>query len=235
MTTYFHLLIANILVLFSVVNPIGNAFVINNNYLINLDSEQRKVIIGKIARCAFFICIGGLFIGKFLLILFGLSVPIIQVAGGAIICRNGWAFFMNDPTPSQTEDETQADDIIAKNRQTQYSYLLNNIFYPLTFPTMIGAGTFSVLLTLAANASAARWGEMILNFSSVVIAIAIICFLVYIIFVNIVVVQKHLGREGNIVVRKMSSFFTICIGLKITVSGLTEIIVLIIEKVKPLI
>ena len=232
MTDYFHLFIANVLVLFSVVNPIGNSFVVNNNYLIALTDEQKKVIIRKVAFCAFWVCLVGFLVGKFLLALFGLSIPVIQIAGGAIICRNGWRFFMDEGTPSEDEEEKSEEPITSK--RLQYGYLLSNIFYPLTFPMVIGAGTFSVLLTLAANASSTQLTQTLLNFLIVIAAIAVICILIYIIFVNTAMVQKYLGREGNIVVKKMSSFFTICIGLKIALTGFGEIAVVIFEKIQAL-
>ncbi len=232
MMDYFHLFIANVLVLFSVVNPIGNSFVINNNYLIALTDDQKKVVIRKVAFCAFWVCVVGFLVGKFLLALFGLSIPVIQIAGGAIICRNGWRFFMDDGDSSEDDEEKSEEPVTSK--RLQYGYLLSNIFYPLTFPTMIGAGTFSVLLTLAANASSAQLTQTLINFVIVIMAIAVICVLIYIIFVNTAMVQKHLGREGNIVVKKMSSFFTICIGLKIVLTGFGEIAVVIFEKIQAL-
>ena len=234
MTDYFYLFIANVLVLFSVVNPIGNAFVINNNYLMALTDDQKKVVIRKVAFCGFWVCLVGFLVGKFLLALFGLSIPVIQIAGGAIICRNGWRFFMDDGDSPEEEDTVSEDIPHTSNKKMQYSYLLANIFYPLTFPTMIGAGTFSVLLTLAANATSTTVPQTLLNFLIVIIAIALICVLIYFIFVNTAMVQKKLGREGNIVVKKMTSFFTICIGLKITLTGFTEIAVVIFERIKPL-
>lgn len=230
MTEYFYLFIANVLVLFSVVNPIGNGFIVNNNYLAALSHEERKIIIWKIAKCAFLVCVGGLFIGKFLLALFGLSIPIIQLAGGMIICRSGWMLFFDDSSEVDNLNELPPE----KLQKMQYDYLSAHVFYPLTFPVMIGAGTFSTLLTLAANATTNEVLPTVFNFIVVVLAIAAICVVVYFTFVNIAAIQKYLGRDGNIVVKKMSSFFTICIGLKIVVSGFGGVSVMIVEKVSHL-
>lgn len=228
---YFHLFIANILVLFPVVNPIGSAFIVNNSFLTELTHEEKKIILRKVARYAFLLCVGGLFVGKFLLALFGLSIPIIQIAGGAIICRNGWLFFFDE---AGTTDDGKSDIPPERLKKMQFDYLSKNIFYPLTFPVVIGAGTFSVLMTLAANATTSTLMGTTMNFVVVVGSILAVCVLIYLIFVNIAQVQKYLGPEGNVVVKKLFSFFSICIGLKIITSGITEIAVVVFEKVKPL-
>ena len=224
---YFYLFIANILALFPIVNPVGTGFIINNNFLSALTVEEKKIILKKVARMSFFICVGALLIGKFLLALFGLSIPIIQIAGGAIICRNGWLFFLDDTSDEETDTISPE-----KLKKMQFDYLSQNIFYPLTFPVVIGAGTFSVILTLAANATATTIWNTVLNFGVVIGSIAAICLLMYLIFVNIAQVQKYLGREGKVVVKKLFSFFSLCIGLKIIFSGLGEMILVIYMKTK---
>ncbi len=229
MVDYFYLFIANILALFPIVNPVGTGFIVNNNFLSALSHEEKKIILKKVARMAFFICVGALLIGKFLLALFGLSIPIIQIAGGAIICRNGWLFFLDDTGNSDEETDAIPPE---KLKKMQFDYLSQNIFYPLTFPVVIGAGTFSVILTLAANATAPTIWNTVLNFVVVIGSIAAICVMMYLIFVNIAQVQKYLGREGKVVVKKLFSFFSLCIGLKIIFSGLGEVILTIYLKTK---
>ena len=115
MVDYFYLFIANILALFPIVNPVGTGFIVNNNFLSALNHEEKKIILKKVARMAFFICVGALLIGKFLLALFGLSIPIIQIAGGAIICRNGWLFFLDDTGNSD-------EQFIQLTGQTYFNY-----------------------------------------------------------------------------------------------------------------
>lgn len=74
--TFVHLLFIGIVALFPVVNPIGSAFMVNP-YLSKLPDDERKNAIKKITIYAFTFCVISLFIGHWILELFGISIPVI--------------------------------------------------------------------------------------------------------------------------------------------------------------
>ena len=53
-------------------------------------SALRATLAQKIAVNAFILLLGSLFIGAYVLDFFGLSVPIVQVGGGLVVCANAW-------------------------------------------------------------------------------------------------------------------------------------------------
>src|SRR6188474_1478533 len=89
--SWVHLVFIGIITLFPVVNPIGTAFILNP-YFDNLTRKERKNAVKKIALYAFSICTVTLFAGHWILELFGISIPVIQLAGGIMICKMGWEF-----------------------------------------------------------------------------------------------------------------------------------------------
>jgi multiple antibiotic resistance protein len=89
---YVHLLFVGIIALFPVVNPVGSAFIVSS-YFTGLSNADKKKAVNKIVLYAFSICTVSLFAGHWILELFGLSVPVIQVAGGIMIW--GGNFFFN--------------------------------------------------------------------------------------------------------------------------------------------
>lgn len=220
LSNFFQVVMMSAMALFPIVNPIGNAFVINN-FFVELNEEQRKQIVKKMIIRSFVLSVGALFMGRFVLALFGLSIPVIQIAGGALISRAGWSLLSADEHTDDGSDETAAGT--SRLKRFQYEYLLNNIFYPLTFPMTIGAGVLSTLFTLAANSTTSTggaWFQTIVYFFAIIVAIAIICGMLYFMLINTNAIEKRLGKEGKIVINKISAFFTICIGLQISLNGL---------------
>lgn len=85
---FLSLLFTGIIALFPLVNPIGSAFMVAP-YLAHLSAGDRKAAVGKITLYAFGLCVVSLFSGHYILQLFGISLPIVQLAGGILICKIG--------------------------------------------------------------------------------------------------------------------------------------------------
>ena len=78
--------ISAFMALFPVANPVGAGFLVNG-LLSGLDDEDRKSIIRRIITDYLLVGLGSLAVGHFVLTLFGLSLPVIQLGGGLLICR----------------------------------------------------------------------------------------------------------------------------------------------------
>ena len=209
-----HLVFIGIITLFPVVNPIGSAFILNP-YFDNLTRKERKNAVKKIALYAFAICTVTLFAGHWILQLFGLSIPVIQLAGGIMICKMGWEF-LSDGNAS-TENKVKAAhtaEAVAFNR------LQDKLFYPITFPVTTGAGTISVLFTLGARSNHEDMRDYLMNTGALIVAIIIICLLIYIFYVNTKTLVQYMGPKGENVVNRISAFLIFCVGLQIAVNGI---------------
>src|SRR3712207_660504 len=98
---------SSFMALFPVINPIGNSFIVNG-FLDGLEESQRRLAIKKIAANYLFIGIGSLLAGHFLLILFGLAIPIIQLGGGILICKTALSLLSDsDDNSDGSEDGTK--------------------------------------------------------------------------------------------------------------------------------
>ncbi|MBS1758677.1 MAG: MarC family protein [Bacteroidetes bacterium] len=208
--SFVNLLFIGVFALFPVVNPIGSAFMVNP-YLGKLPERDRRNAIKKITLYAFFICIFSLFAGHYILKLFGISIPVIQIAGGIMICKMGWELLSGDKTENNSNTDPQ---------QT----VAENLFYPLTFPVTTGAGTISVVFTLSAHSSDADWKTYLVNTFAIVSAILIMCVLVYIAYINAKTLIRRLGDNGKKVINQISAFLIFCVGLQIFITGIKAVI-----------
>lgn len=208
---FIHLLFIGVVALFPVVNPIGTAFVVMP-YFAHLDRAGKKRAVGQITLYAFCICTVTLIAGAWILKLFGLSIPVVQLAGGIMICRMGWEFLTSDKDESADSSDNAG---VAKPRSID-----DKLFYPLTFPLTTGAGTISVLLTLSAHGSDADLQQTLYNMLAILLAVVVMCVLIYVFFLNTQRFERYLGSQGERIFNRLIAFFIFCVGLQIAVTGI---------------
>ena len=216
--SFIHLLFIGIIALFPVVNPLGSAFIITP-YFTNLSKKEKNRAVKKITFYAFFICTVSLFAGHWVLELFGLSVPVIQLAGGIMICKIGWEFLSSDK---------KQGDTAANNKDTyqinSYDRISDKLFYPITFPVTTGAGTISVLFTLSAHTARANFSDYLINTSAIFLAIVVMSILIYIFYRNTKTIIHYVGSKGEMIINRISAFLIFCVGLQIAITGISSLV-----------
>ncbi len=213
---FIYTFISSFIALFPVVNPIGSAFIVNG-YFEGIDDSQRKSAIKKIVFYCLIIAIGSLLAGHFVLLLFGLAIPVIQIGGGIIIAKTGIDWLLDSKSASKNSDH----DTIKNMNMDDIS---GKLFYPLSFPLSMGPGTISVIITLMATASVK--GNMILSgihYLSIILAILILLTIFYLIMLHAPRITRRLGHSGNVVINKLIAFITFCIGIQIIVTGIAKV------------
>ena len=132
-----------------------------------------------------------------------------------MICKMGWEFLSagNNSTESQVKAAHTAAAVASDRLQ-------DKLFYPITFPVTTGAGTISVLFTLGARSTHEDMREYFLNTGALIIAIIVICALIYIFYVNTKTLIQYMGPKGENVVNRISAFLIFCVGLQIAVNGI---------------
>lgn len=209
---FVHLVFISAVALFPVVNPVGSAFVVMP-YLTQLDDAGKRRAVYLITLYAFCICTVTLLVGQWILKLFGLSIPVVQLAGGIMICRSGWEMLGSGSAPRNAGGGKEA--VAEQNRETE-----EQLFFPLTFPITTGAGTVSVLLTLSAHAAAnSNLAQQALHMGAIMLAVVFMCALVYLFYLNTQRIRSYLGSRGEAIFNRMIAFFIFCVGLQIASSG----------------
>ncbi|MFT4024396.1 MAG: MarC family protein [Flavihumibacter sp.] len=208
--TFLQLMFFSLIALFPVVNPVGTAFIVSP-YFSGLSDKEKKVAVKKITLNAFCICAVTVFVGHWVLEIFGLSIPIIQLAGGIMICKMGWDSLSDDKEP---------DHPSAISTTSPFENLKGKLFYPITFPITTGAGTISVLFTLSAHSAKAGIHNYFINTGAVLLAVVCICILIYILYLNTKRFIQFFGSKGEKIINRIFSFLIFCVGLQIAVSGI---------------
>jgi multiple antibiotic resistance protein len=212
---FLHTIFIAFLTLFPVVNPIGSAFIIDP-LLGDLSFSERKRASKKIALYCLTICTVSAVIGSWILKLFGLSIPIVQVAGGVMICQMGWKLLTSD-------DQVKGEKETARPQKRPVD-LDNILFYPISFPMTTGAGTISVILTLSAHEEEINILNHMMNLSALFLAIVLICLIIYIFYSNTARLIHRLGPRGEQIVNRLSAFLVFCIGMQIAWAGVKTLL-----------
>lgn len=203
---------SSFMALFPVINPLGNGFVVNG-FFANLDPSQRKTAIQKLTINFIMIGVGTLLIGHLFLLIFGLAIPVIQLGGGILICKTAIEL-LGDSNSSDKEGTSQNVDSF------KWKSIEQKIFYPITFPISIGPGSISVIFTLMASASVK--GKLLHTGINYLVIICMAGILYVFLSQGQRIIQK-LGPVGNQIINKLVAFFTFCIGIQISVTGISQI------------
>ncbi|MBB3186594.1 MarC family protein [Microbacter margulisiae] len=214
--SFLHLVFIGFVALFPVVNPIGTAFILNP-YFSSLTLKERRKVVKRIVLYAFVLSVVTLLVGHWILELFGLTVPVIQLAGGIMICKIGWEFLSTDKPKDNNANA-------ALSQQSNLTSIQDQLFYPITFPMTTGAGTIAVLFTLSANSEAKSLPLYLINSGALILSIIGICILIFFFYVNANRLINYMGSHSEKIVNRLSAFLIFCVGLQIAIQGIMHLI-----------
>ncbi len=191
--------------LFPIVNPLAIAPIFLS-LTRDLTDRQRRVLALKVAINGLILLACTLLVGDYLLTFFGVSVPVVQLAGGIVVASLGWRLL-------QAPDE----DTETRTPQT-WSAMESKAMYPLTLPLTVGPGSISVAITIGANFPSTPQ-TFLFDVASAGIGILAVAVSVFLCFGYADRVSARLGQRGLAVVMRLSAFILLCIGIQIMWNG----------------
>ncbi|HUJ09016.1 MAG TPA: MarC family protein [Verrucomicrobiae bacterium] len=170
--------------------------------------SMRRAIARRVAWDSFFLMTASYFIGSHVLGFFGVSLPVVQVAGGMVVVGVGWMLLMEkDGSPDVSNGTVKPQDP------------LRQAFYPLTLPLTVGPGSISVAVTLGANATR-HYGIHITIITAALLGTGLIALSVYFCYGFAERLARMLGETATSIIIRLSSFLLLCIGVQIVWNGL---------------
>jgi multiple antibiotic resistance protein len=198
--------------LLSIINPLGGAFIFLGA-VEHLSRETREYLARWIAVYSFIILNVSLYVGGYVLEFFGISLPVLRVAGGMVIAMSAWTMLNASDAAPRKEPVAPLDPDDA-NRMA---------FYPLTMPITAGPGTISVAVSLGTNRpDDAR--DFLVFFVAATLATALIALLIYGLYRSSERVSGAIGRIGTTIIVRLSAFLLFCIGIQVLWLGAQELL-----------
>jgi multiple antibiotic resistance protein len=208
-----HTLAASFLVtfaaLFPIVNPIEGAPLF---YVLTRDLPQvrQHVLARQVAINGLALLLGSMVLGPWLLVFFGIELPVVRIVGGMVITALGWKLLTQEQWSDHPSQEVSAEALQRAGA-----------FYPLTMPLTVGPGSMSVAISIGSHkpvstlnlADFALYG---VGATSGLIAIGVSIWVAYRFAGNL---TRFLGASGVEVLLRLSAFILMCIGVEFLWSG----------------
>jgi multiple antibiotic resistance protein len=201
--------------LFPIINPPAAGFIVLS-LVPHVSLAERAEMARRIAINSFVILLASLLIGAYVLSFFGISIPVLRVAGGIIIGMAGWNL-LQSPDDDEAANESQATPA-----QARPASLRAKAFYPLTLPITVGPGSIAVAIALGTGSP--RTGLSPVHLVGVGVALAILCVSIYGCVRFAGHMERLLGATGTQVAMRLFAFVIFCIGVQLLWLGLSELL-----------
>ena len=193
---------ATFLALFPIVNPSGGVplfFSLTSKF----SAGERNRTALKTGIYVTVILIFFMFLGRFVLILFGISLPVLKIAGGLIVANTAWGMVNASSriTVAESREASTKEDIALT---------------PMAIPILSGPGSIGVVMGLAADAGSK------VAYLGMVIAIAAIGLAVYLFLRLGGPLVERLGPCATGAITRIFGFLILAIAVQLVWGGVAD-------------
>jgi multiple antibiotic resistance protein len=160
-------------------------------------------------------------LGSAILNFFGISLPIVEVAGGIVIAGMGWGVLnQNDSGASVRQKQEESQD----PNDSRFHDFKEKLFYPFTFPITSGPGTLVTMLTLSAHISRSKLSENLLGHGGIFAAVVVVSVMVYFCYAYAPAITTKVSQSTAHGILRVIAFIMLCIGVQIAWNGLSALL-----------
>lgn len=190
--------------LFSVINPLGSVPI-----FLGLTQDDSKDSKNKTALWTsvnvFIILVISFFIGKVILNFFGISIDVLRIAGGVVICSSGFGLLSGTFSKKRGVNKKVTNDAQQRN---------DIALTPLAIPMMAGPGSMSLLIAMEQDY------PQLSNKLIIVGAILAVAISVFLTLRSASYISKLLGASGIVAISRIIGFLVLAIGIQYIINSL---------------
>ena len=186
--------LSSFIFLIAIIDPFGNIPI-----TISMQKKGIKIHAGKVCIASLVILMSFLFLGEWMLKLFGVQIEYFAIAGGFVI------FLM--------ALEMVLDITIFQNDKLEGEIGSGSAIVPLAFPMYAGPGAFTALLAITAEYST----------GNLCIALLLCMLVLYLVLIGTNWLTKYLGTTALYIIRKFFGIIVLAISCKLMFGNLATI------------
>ncbi|HPK32871.1 MAG TPA: MarC family protein [Ottowia sp.] len=175
----------------------------------------RSALALRIGRNVALTLIAAMLVGSYVLDFFGISLPIVRVAGGMIVASSAWKLLSASATSADARSELAETFTAEHVRATAY--------YPMTFPITFGPGSLAASITIGAALHDPHVTLSLARFAGGMVGAAVVGLAVYLTYRFARKMLQPLGETGTVVFLRLSAFILVCVGVQIVWDGASEL------------
>jgi multiple antibiotic resistance protein len=194
--------VATFLALFPIVDPFGGVPIFFTMTSTWSPQDRRRTAL-KTGMWVFLILVTFLFFGRFVLLFFGISLPVLKIAGGLIVANTAWGMVTSHAriTPEESHEAEDKEDISLT---------------PLAMPLMSGPGAIGVVMALAAHVdNAAAYLGMVIGVAAVALSVTLF-------FALGGPLVRRLGPGAVGAINKIFGFLILAIAVQLVWNGMAD-------------
>jgi multiple antibiotic resistance protein len=175
-----------------------------------------KRLARQVAINGWFVLVVSMLVGNYALALFGISLPIVRIAGGLLVAATAWRMLHgHEADQVQTAAAEEASALSDAD-------IMRRSFFPITFPLTTGPGTIAASIALGSQIP--RTPALFVAGALVaMVGAAITALVLYLVFANSARVLQKLGDIGMLVMVRLFAFMLLCIGIQFIWDGWAEL------------
>src|SRR5579864_2273961 len=193
---------ATFLALFPIVDPFGGVPIFYS-LTAHWPAQDRRNTALKTSAYVFSILVVFLFFGRFVLYFFGISLPVLKIAGGLIVANTAWGMVTSTAriTPAESHEAESKEDISLT---------------PLAMPLMSGPGAIGVVMALAAHVdNAAAYLGMVIGVAGIALSVSLF-------FCLGGPLVRRLGPSAVGAINKIFGFLILAIAVQLVWDGVAD-------------
>ena len=191
--------------LLAIVEPLG-AIPIFLSLTSGMNKNRQNQIAKRAAMAGFLILLSALVFGKWLLTIFGISLPSIRVGGGLLFIVMGLQLILSDN-----------HDKITKSELEEFDNGRDVAVVPLALPILSGPGAMGAVILLADK------GQPLYQIPRVSVIIGIVMFLSWLCFRLARPIGSRLGVTGLNILDRIAGLIVLAIGVEFILAGVHQI------------
>jgi multiple antibiotic resistance protein len=190
------------LALFPIVDPFGGIPIFFSLTATWEAADRRRTAL-KTGVYVFAILVVFLFFGRFVLYFFGISLPVLKIAGGLIVANTAWGMVTSTAriTPAESHEASTKEDISLT---------------PLAMPLLSGPGAIGVVMALAAHV------DNLTAYLGMVIGIAAVALTVFLFLILGGPLVRRLGPSAVGAINKIFGFLILAIAVQLVWDGVAD-------------
>ena len=193
-----------------IVNPVSTAILLLG-ISTHLSKENRNRQVTRACIYMTIILVTFLLAGHLVMIVFGISIPGIRIAGGMVIGFLGFRMLFPDEgglTGEGRQEAQQKPDIS---------------FSPLAMPSLAGPGAIAAVITMSSTIDGRHGIDKAFAYTGVVLAIAATAGLSWLVLRGAGALRRSLGVNGVNSLSRIMGFLLICIGAQFAINGIRDL------------
>jgi multiple antibiotic resistance protein len=200
-----------LITLLPIINPFSTA-VLLLSISEHLSPEERNRQVTRACIYMTAILVVFLLAGHLIMMVFGISIPGIRIAGGMVIGFLGFRMLFPDEghiTEEGKQEAQQKQDIS---------------FSPLAMPSLSGPGAMAVVITMSSSIDGRHGIDRVFAYTGVVFAIAITAIISWFVLRGAEKMRRILGVNGIHSLSRIMGFVLICIGIQFAINGVRDLV-----------